>query len=350
MRPKFRIAFGRALPIPAPAFMLAALLLLLLAAVGCGGGGDEELVVYSSRTSSLVQPLLEQYADQTGTNIRVKYANTASIVATLLEEGQNSPADVVYLAEPSGWAVLSKESMLAKLPDSLLEKVDGRFRSSRGEWVGTSGRSKVVVYNTRNIDPDRDLPQSIMDFTDRRWKGRIGWAPAHGEWQILLMAIRLEKGEEAARQWLEGIKANEPRTYPNLISIVHAVANGEVDVGFVNHYYVPRFIEEEGEDFGARNHYIGHSDPGAVIDVAGVGILQTSANREAAEGFVEYMLGAEAQRYFSERTHEYPVSAGVQPTGGLPPLASLNPPSIDPAELSELESTIKMLRDAGIIP
>lgn len=330
-------------------WLAACFCLLVLAA--CGGvSSDQGLVVYSSRTQSLVQPLLEQYAEQTGTNIRVRYANTASIVATLLEEGPNSPADVVYLAEPSGWAVLSDAGLLSSLPDSLLEKVDPRFRSSQGEWVGTSGRSKVVVYNTENINPERDLPDSIMDFTDPKWQGRIGWAPTHGEWQILVMAIRIVEGEDAARRWLEGIKANDPKTYPNLISIVQAVADGEVDVGFVNHYYVPRFIAEEGEDFGARNYYLGNGDPGAVIDVAGVAIPQSTDMRETAEGFVEYMLGVEAQQYFAQETHEYPLSAGVPPAGDLPPLSSLDPPNIDPGELSELEGTLRLLRETGVIP
>jgi iron(III) transport system substrate-binding protein len=162
---------------------LAACFSLLILA-GCGGNSvDQELVIYSSRTQSLVQPLLEQSAQQTGTNIRVRYANTASIVTTLLEEEQNSPADVIYLAELSGWAVLSEAGLLSNLPDNLLERVDDRFRSSQGQWVGTSGRSKVVVYNTENIIPERDLPQSIMDFTDPKWKGRIGWAPTHREWE-----------------------------------------------------------------------------------------------------------------------------------------------------------------------
>jgi iron(III) transport system substrate-binding protein len=240
--------------------------------------------------------------------------------------------------------------MLSQLPDGLLQKVDGRFRSSGGEWVGTSGRSKVVVYNTENVVPERDLPQSIMDFTDPKWKDRIGWAPTHGEWQIILMSIRLVEGEDAARSWLEGIKDNNPKSYPNLISIVQAVANGDVDVGFVNHYYVPRLVAEEGEDFGARNYYLGHGDPGAVIDVAGVAVLHSSDTQEVAEQFVEYMLDVEAQQYFAQQTHEYPVSAGVPPAGDLPPLSSLDPPSIDLAELSEMESTIRLLRETGIIP
>lgn len=331
---------------------LAALVCLcLLVLTGCGAASSgEELVVYSSRTSSLVQPLLEQYAKETGVNIRVRYATTASIVGTLLEEGDNSPADVIYLAEPSGWATLSQAGLLSKLPGRLLEKVDPRFRSSQGEWVGTSGRSKVLVYNTKNIDPDRDLPQSVMDLTDPKWKGRIGWAPTHGEWQITLTAIRLLKGEDAARQWVEGMKANQPKTYPNLISIVQAVANGEIDVGIANHYYVPRFIEEEGEGFGARNYYLGHGDPGAVIDVAGVAIHKSSNVRSAAEDFVEYMLGTEAQQYFAQQTHEYPVSAGVPPAGDLPPLSSLDPPQIDLDNLSDLQGTLDLLRETGVIP
>ena len=163
---------------------LAILLSLTLGFVGCGED-DNELTVYSSRTSSLVQPLLEQYAADTGTNINVKYASTASIVATRLEEGSNARPDVVYLADPAGWALLSEEKFLSELPDNLLNKVDKRFRSTAGEWVGLSGRSKVVVYNTETIDPNTDLPQSIMDFTDPKWKGRIGWAPTHGELSLI---------------------------------------------------------------------------------------------------------------------------------------------------------------------
>ena len=322
---------------------------IILPTASCTSGSDE-LVVYSSRTSSLVQPLLEQYADQTGTNIRVRYASTASLVATLLEEGANSPADVIYLGEPSGWGALSESGVLSQLTDGLLNSVDPRFRSSRGEWVGTSGRSKVVVYNTENVVPERDLPESIMDFTDPKWKGRIGWAPTHGEWQISLMSISLVEGESTARAWLASIKDNDPRRYPNLISIVQAVANGEVDVGFVNHYYVPRLIAEQGDGLKARNYYLGKGDPGATIDVAGVAIHKSTGSGKAAEDFIEYMLDVPAQEYFAQKTHEYPLSAGVAASGNLPPLSSLDPPHIDLADLSDLKGTIALLRDTGVIP
>ena len=322
---------------------------LLLAIAGCTRGSDE-LVVYSSRSNSLVQPLLEQYAEQTGTNIRVRYASTASVVATLLEEGDNSPADVIYLAEPSGWGVLSESRVLSQLTDGLLDRVDPRFRSSLGEWVGTSGRSKVVVYNTENVIPERDLPQSIMEFTDPKWKGRIGWAPTHGEWQISLMAISLVEGEDTARAWLEGIKDNDPKIYPNLISIVQAVANGEVDVGFVNHYYLHRFIEEHGESFAARNYYTRAADPGSLILVAGVGVLEQSDNKDAAEQFIYFLLGPTGQQYFASQTHEFPLNELAKPNGLLPALEEITRPDIDIGDLNDIAGTQILLREVGALP
>ncbi|MEK9658558.1 MAG: iron ABC transporter substrate-binding protein [Chloroflexota bacterium] len=332
--------------------LLGLLTVLVLAAslalAGCGKDA-ETLVIYSSRTRSLVQPLLERFAAETGVNINVRYDTTASIIATLREEGANARADVVYLAEPSGWGTLSEAGLLATLPSDITGLVDPAFRSKRAQWVGLSGRSKVVVYNVEHVDPARDLPASIMDFTDPKWRGRIGWAPTHGEWQITLTAIRLLHGDDAALAWLEGIKANEPKTYPNLISIVQAVATGEVDVGFVNHYYVPRLIAETGEDFGARNYFLGAGDAGAVMDVAAAGIVANTDVPEAAQRFIRFMLSAEAQGYFATETREYPLAAGVEPGPDLPPLDSLAPPDIDLDGLGDLEGTLRLLREAGVI-
>ena len=335
------------------ALLAAALVAAGALLAGCGllgRGGKEELVIYSSRTQSLVHPLLEQFARETGIDIRVRYASTAELVNTLLEEGNRGRVDVLYLSDAGGWGPLEEAGLLAKLPDDVLQQVDPRFRSPDGQWVGVSGRSKVIVYNQNTIDPERDLPDSVMDFTDPKWKGRIGWAPTHGEWQILVTAIRLTKGEEAARRWLEGIKANEPKEYPNLISIVRAVGDGEIDVGFANHYYVPRLMEELGDDFAARNYFLKNGDPGAVMDVTGVAILKATKHREAAERFVRFLLSQEAQEYFTRETKEYPMVRGVPLPEGVPPLESLDPPAIDQSDLGQLQETLKLMRETGVLP
>lgn len=313
-------------------------------------GEERTLTVYSGRSRSLVHPLLEAFGEATGVAIRVKYSGSASTAATLLEEGDNTPADVVFLQDPGSLGSLSGAGMLARLPQETLDKVDPRFRSPAGEWTGTSGRARTVIYNTEAIDPETDLPSSILDFTDPEWKGRVGWAPRNGSFQAFVTALRLQLGEDVARDWLEGMKANDAREYPNNVTTVTAAASGEVDVGFVNHYYLERFLEEHGPEFGARNHYIGNGDPGALVLVAGAGILKASENRQTAEEFIEFLLGELAQQYFASDIKEYPVSAGVEPEGDLPPMASLNPPNVDLGSLSDLEGTLDLLRDVGVLP
>ena len=311
---------------------------------------DRTLTVYSGRSQSLVHPLLEAFGESTGVDIRVKYAGSASTAATLLEEGDNTPADVVFLQDPGSLGSLAAEGMLADLAQETLDKVDPRLRDPNGRWVGTSGRARTIIYNIEAINPDTDLPASILDFTQEEWRGRVGWAPRNGSFQAFVTALRQQLGEDAAREWLEGMKDNDAQEYPNNTSIVQAAANGEVDVGFVNHYYLERFLAEYGEDFGARNYYIGNGDPGALVLVAGAGILEASDNKATAQEFVDFLLSEPAQRYFTSDVKEYPVSAGVEPEGDLPRIESLDPPDVDLGSLSDLQGTIDLLREVGVLP
>ena len=311
---------------------------------------DRTLTVYSGRSETLVNPLLTSFGEQTGIDVRIKYASSASTAATLLEEGDNTPADVVFMQEPGSLGILADSGMLAPIPQETLDKVDSRFRSPSGLWVGTSGRARTVIYNTEAIDPQTDLPPSILGFTEPEWRGRVGWAPLNGSFQAFVTALRLQLGDDAARDWLIGMRDNDAVEYPKNTPIVAATAAGEVDVGFVNHYYLERFLEEHGEGFGARNHYIGKGDPGALVLVAGVGILDASENKDIAVEFVDFLLSAPAQTYFAQEIKEYPVSAGVEPAGDLPPMTSLDPPDVDLGNLNDLEGTLELLRETGVLP
>ena len=311
---------------------------------------DRTLTIYSGRSQTLVHPLLVTFGEQTGVDIRVKYAGSSSTAATLLEEGDNTPADVVFLQDPGSLGILADSGALAQIPLESLDKVDPRFRSPAGLWIGTSGRARTIIYNTEAIDPATDLPPSILDFTAPEWRGRVGWAPRNGSFQAFVTALRLSLGEDAARAWLEGMRDNDAVDYPNNTTIVTATAAGEVDAGLVNHYYLERFLEEHGQGFGARNHYIGNGDPGALVLVAGVGILEPSENKDVAGQFIEFLLSGPAQTYFAQEIKEYPVSAGVQPEGDLPPLESLDPPNVDLGSLSDLEGTLKLLRETEVLP
>jgi iron(III) transport system substrate-binding protein len=230
--------------------LFAALLALValpgLALASCGGDDGDTLTIYSGRSESLVGPLLDRFAKETGIHIRVRYGDGTGLALGILEEGDNTPADVYYGQDVGAFAALRGEDRLDTLPQSILDKVDPAFRSPDGDWVGISGRARVIVYNTDDIDPVT-LPPSILDYTDPKWKGELGIVPRSDGFPEFVTALRVVKGDDFAREWLTKLKANDPTAYPNNLSAIQAVADGEIKIAFLNHYYLYRFLDERGE-------------------------------------------------------------------------------------------------------
>jgi iron(III) transport system substrate-binding protein len=331
---------------------LFGLVLAVLALAGCGGnddGASDSLTVYSGREEELVAPLFERFEQETGINVEVRYADSAELAATIAEEGGNSPADVFFAQDPGSLG--SVESQLEELPEDVLNRVDERFRDDQGRWVGTSGRARVIVYNTDELTED-EVPDSVFDLTDPKWKGKIGIAPTNASFQAFVTAMRLDAGEERTRQWLEELKANDPKFYEKNTPVVEATASGEIELGLVNHYYLYLVKEELGADAPIANKYLPGHDPGALVSVAGAGILASAEHADAAERFVEFLLADPQQRFYTDEAEEaeIPLVAGIDPKEGVPTLDELSGrgPSVDLSSFgAELERTLELLNETG---
>ncbi len=305
------------------------------------------LTVYSGRSEELVAPILARFEEATGVTLEVRYAGTSELAATILEEGANSPADVFLSQDGGALGALAKEGLLAALPADVVGRVDPRFAAGDGTWVGLSGRARVLAYDTRELS-DADLPASVTDLADPAWKGRIGWVPTNASFQTFVTALRVQLGEEAARAWLEAVQANDPRAYEGNAAAVAGVAAGEVDVALVNHYYLYQ-ARAETPDLPVANHFFTGGDPGALVNVAGIGILGTAKNLAAAEALVRFLLDAEAQTYFATKTFEYALVEGIAPADGLPALADIQSPDLDLTDLDDIEGTVRLLQEAGVL-
>jgi iron(III) transport system substrate-binding protein len=329
--------------------LLGALALALAACGGEGAGsGDGTLTIYSGREEELVGPLIEKFEQASGTSVEVRYGDSAELAATIAEEGDNSPADVFFAQDPGSLGAVEERGLLAELPESLRERVPERFRDPDGRWVGTSGRVRVIAYNTEELS-EAEVPDSVFDLTDPKWKGKIGFPPTNASFQAFVTAMRLSQGEERTRQWLEDIKANDPKLYERNTPVVEAVAAGEIQLGLVNHYYL-YLVKEEDPEAAVANHYPAGDDPGALVSVAGVGMLDSADSKGAAEEFVDYLLSEEGQRFYVDEAEEaeYPLIDGIEPKEGLPPLDSIEGPDVELSQFGpELERTLELLNEVG---
>jgi len=329
---------------------ITAIVVLALALLAAGCGGDEAaggpLTVYSGREEELVAPLFEKFTDATGVDVEVRYGDSAELAATIAEEGDSSPADVFFAQDPGSLGAVDPQ--LEELPQATLDRVAARFRDAEGRWVGTSGRTRVLAYNTDRVQ-ESDLPASVLELTRPEWKGRVGVAPTNASFQAFVTAMRLSLGDERTREWLEALRANGAKTYEKNLPIVEAVAAGEVDVGLVNHYYLA-LVKEEQPDAPVANHLFEAGDPGTLVSVAGAGVLASTDQRDDAEAFVEFLLSDDAQRFYVDQAeeNEYPLVAGIDPPAGLVPLDEIQGPDVELTAFgAELESTVELLRETG---
>ena len=343
----------------------ATLALAALVAAGCGSDSDDSesskgsadsgakdtLVVYSGREKELVEPLYERFEEESGIDLKIRYADSAAMAAQLQEEGDRSPADVFY-SQDAG-AIGAVEPLLAELSPELVANVPAKYRDKAGRWTGVTGRVRTLVYNTDALE-EADLPTSVFGVLEPEWKGKVGVAPTNASFIAFVTAMRLELGDDRAREFLEGLVANDAQIYEKNGPIVDAVGKGEVEVGLVNHYYLWERLEKDA-DLPIANHFFAPKDIGNLVNTSAIGILASAEHRAEAEQLVEFML-AEGQEFIVNDApeREYPLSlttdiANNERYKELPTLEGIQAPDVDLSDLgAELEDTVALIRESGL--
>lgn len=299
--------------------MLAIIAVILSTAVlaACGDSDTDTLTVYSGRSEELVQPIIDQFTEASGTDVQVKYGDSADLALLIEQEGDATPADVFISQSPGAIGFLESSDLLDPIPSQVLELVPDAVRDDDGLWVGVTGRQRVLVYNPDMVQAS-ELPSSIFELTDPSWDGRLAIAPANGSFQDFVTAMRSTAGESETEDWLRGLVANKVASYSSNSAIVAAVGSGEIDAGLVNHYYNFRALAEDPNHHGL-NHQFAPNDPGAVLVITGAALTKGNGDNAAAEEFLTYLLSNKAQRYFADETYEYPLAPGVEPAATIPP-------------------------------
>jgi iron(III) transport system substrate-binding protein len=347
-------------PFSQPQRLLAALLVLVAVVLaGCGfstedsGGGSNEpetegITLYSGRIPAAIGPAVDSYEAEADRDVKVRFAETADLAATLVEEGDASPADVFFAQEPGAIAAVAEAGLLTKLPQNILDRVPARYRDPEGRWVGITGRARVIAYN-KDVVKESELPSSPFGLTAPKWKDRVGWSPASSSMQEYVTALRARYGDDRTKQWLEKMVDNGAVSFPDNVTIRDAIAKGEIDVGLINHYYVAQAISEEGPNYPVAA-YFPPGGLGSLMLLTSVGVLESSDRKPEAFAFVRSLLSDKSQQFFTSSSKEYPLAKGAKPDPSLSvPVNKIPVSDSSLVDLKEIQGTIELMQESGAL-
>jgi iron(III) transport system substrate-binding protein len=332
--------------------LLTVLTLAALALSACGSSGTQggqAITLYNGQHEQTTAALVAAFEKQTGIKVNVRTGDEAELGNQIMQEGSSSPADVFYTENTPVLEALREHGLLAPVTPSTLAAVPSHDNSAQGDWVGVSARVSVLVYNTSEIRPSQ-LPSSILELAEPKWKDKLGFAPSETDFQPLITAIVKFDGTATAEHWLEGLQANS-KIYPDNETVVAQVNNGESAVGLINHYYWFRLRAEIGA--GAMHsalHYYTAGDPGDLVNVSGAAVLKSSSHQAAAQKLLAFLVSRTGQETIAHsHSYEYPLRPGVAPAPGLLPFAQVKPAPLTPAELGDDSKALALEQKLGLL-
>jgi iron(III) transport system substrate-binding protein len=261
---------------------------------------------------------------------------------------------VIYTENSQVLEYLQGKGLLAKVDGSTLSNTPSQYNSPQGDWVGVSARVSVLIYNPALISASQ-LPTSVMQMADPKYKGKLAIAPEETDFQPIVTAVDRAYGQAATLRWLAAVKSNAgSHNYPDNETVADEVNRGEVAFGIVNQYYWYRMRAEIGaSSTKAKIAYFAAGNPGYVVDVSGAAVLKSSKHSAAAQKFLAYLTSAQAQQIIASPaksiSFEYPIASGVTTQAGETPLNQLQPYPITIADLGTGTTAIDLMRQAGLL-
>lgn len=326
----------------------------LLLAVSTGAAFAEpggEVNVYSSRKEDLIRPIFERFSAATGIRVNLVTGKDDALIQRLVSEGANSPADLLITAD-AGRLYRAKAAGVLRPVESpvLMAAIPEAYRDPDNHWFGLSLRARPIWYVKGRVDP-AELT-SYADLADARWKGRLCVRSSNNIYNQSMVAARIaHDGEAATAAWVAGLVNNlARRPTGGDRDQIKAAAIGQCDIAIANTYYVGRMLADAdpAERAAAQKLAVLWPDQqsaGAHVNVSGIGVTAAAQHTAEAVRLMEFLAGDEAQRWYAEANHEYPVKPGVPWSATLEGFGRFKADALPVSKLGELNGAAVRLMD-----
>lgn len=305
----------------------------------------DRLVVYSERREHLIEPIFEAYTRATGVEVRFITEQAGVLIERLVAEGARSPADLLMAVDAGNLWLATQRGVLRPTQSQRLEQaVPEYLRDPEGHWYGLSVRARTIFYAPSRVDP-AELA-GYAELADPRWRGRLCLRSSRKVYNQSLVAMMIKRLGEAeteaiVRGWVANL-ATAPFADDTLL--LRAIAAGQCDLGLANTYYFGR-LQREDPAIDVRPHWPAAEHGGVHVNIAGAGVVRHSRNPEAAQRFLEWLAGPEAQRDFAGLNLEYPVNRSVPVDPLVASWGEFSPDLINVSEAGRLQADAVRLMD-----
>lgn len=282
-----------------------------------GDAADPKVNVYSARKQALIQPLLDRFSQETGTEVNLITGGADALIERMESEGEYSPADLLLTVDAGRLYRARQANLLQKVESPTLHQaIPEQYRHPGGFWHGLSVRSRVLV-----VAPDRvpeKAPKRYGELADDAWQDRICIRSSDNIYnQSLVASLIAHNGKQATEQWASGLVENMARSpQGGDRDQIMAVANGVCDIAVVNTYYLAMMRNSEDEDQRQAARAVALRWPnqdgrGAHVNISGAGVARHAPHPEQARALLEFLVSDASQQWYARTNHEYPVKEDV---------------------------------------
>jgi iron(III) transport system substrate-binding protein len=319
-------------------FMLAVFL------IQAAPAGASELVIYSGRKESAFKPVVELFERRTGTKVALKTGKTSGLANEILQERRRPRADVFIATEAGICELLARKGALERYHSPKAGPIPAEYKSATGFWTGISGRARIILYNTRLVQ-DREVPTSVLDVADARWKGKVATAATRERTTLAWLAALVHvMGETKAKAYIDTLLRNGLHVLPDNSDVWRGVGSGEFALGLTNspNYHLAL---EAGLPVGVVYPDQRPAEMGILVNPNAAAIVKGARNLAEARRFVDFILSREAQELLVRHAFEIPLVPGAD-QGKVRPLRSLRVLQVTQERLADLEDlTIRLFPD-----
>ena len=329
---------------------LAASIIAISIGLGSSVVAAEEVNVYSYRQEFLMSPLYEAFTANTGIKVNNIYMKKG-LIERLVQEGDNSPGDIILTVDIGRLTDAVNEDLTQSVDSDILnQNIPAQYRDPDGHWFGLTSRARMIVASKDRVDAAQ--LKTYEDLADEQFSGRICTRSGKHAYMVALTAsIIAHDGEQAAKQWLSGVKDNLARKpQGNDRAQVKAIKEGECDIALINSYYMGQMLNDEKGEQQAWAQSVNvifpnQANRGTHMNISGIALTKSTPNRDNAIKLMEFLSADEAQEIYAEVNFEYPVNPNVEQSELVISWGAFKPDDLSLAKIASLRADASKLAD-----